>query len=67
MAFLILWFGAEAALARIAGWHWSIRMASACVLRDVLLPLLWIDAWLGSSFTWRGTVMRPREAIEVSR
>ena len=66
-AFLALWFGVEAVLARAAGWHWSIRMALACVLRDILLPLLWVDAWLGSSFTWRGTEMRPREAIETSR
>ena len=58
-----LWLAAERALARAAGWHWSIRMPLACVLRDVLLPLLWIDAWLGSSFTWRGTEMRPREAV----
>ena len=66
-ALAALWFGAEAALARAAGWHWSMRMALACVLRDVLLPLLWVDAWLGSSFTWRGTEMRPREAIEATR
>lgn len=65
--FLTLWIGAEAALARGAGWHWSIRMPLACLLRDALLPLLWIDAWLGSSFTWRGTEMRPREAVELSR
>jgi ceramide glucosyltransferase len=66
-AFLAVWIGAEAALARCAGWHWSIRMPLACVLRDVLLPLLWVDAWLGSNFTWRGTEMRPREAVELSR
>jgi ceramide glucosyltransferase len=63
VAFLALWFGAEAALARWAGWHWSIRMPLACLLRDALLPLLWVDAWLGSSFTWRGTKMEPREAV----
>jgi ceramide glucosyltransferase len=66
-ALLILWFGAEAALARLAGWHWSTRMALACALRDILLPLLWIDAWLGSNFSWRGTEMRPRAAVEASR
>jgi ceramide glucosyltransferase len=63
---LALWFAAEAALARRAGWHWSVRMPMACLLRDLLLPLLWIDAWLGSSFTWRGTEMRPREVAEES-
>ncbi|HEY3919000.1 MAG TPA: ceramide glucosyltransferase [Stellaceae bacterium] len=62
-AFLVLWVGAEAVLARCAGWHWSVRMPLACLLRDMLLPLLWIDAWLGSGFTWRGTEMRPREAV----
>ena len=62
--FVALWIGAEGLLARCAGWHWSIRMPLACLLRDALLPLLWVDAWLGSSFTWRGTEMRPREAVE---
>jgi len=62
--FLGLWFGAEAALARNAGWHWSIRMPVACLIRDALLPLLWIDAWLGSSFVWRGTEMRPGEPAQ---
>ena len=66
-ALLALWFGREAMLARAAGWHWSIRMVLACVLRDILLPLFWVDAWVGNSFTWRGTDMRPREAIEASR
>jgi ceramide glucosyltransferase len=42
-------------------------MVLACVLRDILLPLFWVDAWVGNSFTWRGTDMRPREAIEASR
>jgi hypothetical protein len=36
-------------------------------MRDILLPLFWVDAWVGNSFTWRGTDLRPREAIEASR
>ncbi len=58
---LIVWFGGETALARRAGWHWSIRMPLAFLLRDLLLPLLWVDAWVGSNFIWRGTELRPRE------
>ena len=63
-ALLALWFGAELALARIAGWHVSARLPLAFLLRDLLLPVLWIAAWIGSDFTWRGTAMtlRPREA-----
>lgn len=56
---LLVWFGAEAALVRCAGWHWSLRMPLAFLLRDLLLPVLWIDAWLGSDFVWRGTAMSP--------
>lgn len=52
------WFGAEAVLARSAGWHWSLRMPLAFLLRDLLLPVLWIDAWLGDTFVWRGNEMR---------
>ena len=65
-ALLASWIGAEAALARCASWHWSIRMPLACVLRDALLPLLWVDAWLGCSFTWRGTEMRPQSRPALS-
>jgi ceramide glucosyltransferase len=52
------WFGAEAILARSAGWHLSTRMLLAFLIRDLLLPALWIDAWLGDTFVWRGNEMR---------
>jgi ceramide glucosyltransferase len=54
----VVWYGAELALARVAGWHLSARQPLACLVRDLLLPALWIDAWLGSDFVWRGTAMR---------
>ena len=56
-----LWYGAEAALARAAGWHLSVRSPLAFMLRDVLLPLLWIGGWLGRDFVWRGNQMRAVE------
>lgn len=59
-AMLALWLGAELALAREAGWHLSPRLPLALLLRDLVLPALWIAAWIGSDFTWRGTVMTPR-------
>jgi ceramide glucosyltransferase len=57
-ALLVVWYGAEAALARRAGWHFTPRTAAAALLRDLLLPTLWIAAWAGSDFVWRGTEMR---------
>jgi ceramide glucosyltransferase len=26
-------------------------------MRDLLLPALWIDAWIGTDFVWRGNAM----------
>jgi ceramide glucosyltransferase len=57
IAMLALWFGAELALALAVGWRLSARMTLALLLRDLLLPALWIGAWLGDGFVWRGTAM----------
>src|SRR6516225_8039164 len=62
VALAALWYGAEAALARAAGWHLSLKSPAAWMLRDALLPLLWIGGWLGRGFVWRGNEMRPLES-----
>ena len=54
---ILSWYGAEALLATLAGWHLSARSPFAWVLRDLLLPALWVAAWTGNSFTWRGNAM----------
>jgi ceramide glucosyltransferase len=54
---LVIWFGAERALAESAGWHRSLRLAVALLVRDLLLPVLWIGALLGTDFVWRGNEM----------
>jgi ceramide glucosyltransferase len=62
IAVAAVWYGAEAALARAAGWHLSLRSPAAFILRDALLPLLWIGGCLGRGFVWRGNEMRPAES-----
>src|SRR5215472_15880164 len=62
LAVAAVWYGAEAALARAAGWHLSLRSPAAFILRDILLPLLWIGGCLGRGFVWRGNEMRPLES-----
>ena len=62
VALAAIWYGAEAALARAAGWHLSLKSPAAWMLRDALLPLLWIGGWLGRGFVWRGNDMRPLES-----
>jgi ceramide glucosyltransferase len=54
----VVWYGAEAWVARTAGWPLSWRSPLAWALRDALLPLLWAQSWLSRSITWRGNEMR---------
>jgi ceramide glucosyltransferase len=54
---LAIWFGAEAALARCAGWHLSWRMPAAMLIRDLMLPPLFVAAWIGDEVKWRGSTV----------
>jgi ceramide glucosyltransferase len=65
-AFAGLWYAAECALARVAGWQLSALSPLALVARDLLLPVLWIKSWLGSGFVWRGNAMRLGDKDELS-
>ncbi|WP_176085336.1 glycosyltransferase [Martelella sp. HB161492] len=55
--FVIGWFAVEAALARLAGWPAGPRDITAMVLRDLLLPLIWVATWARRGFEWRGNAM----------
>jgi ceramide glucosyltransferase len=57
-AFAAAWYGGEALLAHTAGWHLSWRSPFAWMLRDALLPALWLKGWEDKDFIWRGTTMR---------
>ncbi|MFD2184140.1 ceramide glucosyltransferase [Rhodoplanes azumiensis] len=58
MLFWLGWYGAEMALARAAGWHLSRWYPLHGLLRDLMLPALWLDGLLGQSFEWRGNEIR---------
>ncbi len=53
-AYVAVWLAAEAWLAAAAGWHLSWRSPLLWLLREALLPVLLIHAWLGKSLSWRG-------------
>jgi ceramide glucosyltransferase len=57
VAYLGLWYAAEILLARTYGWPSGWRVLPAMLLRDLLLPALFIAAWFGSGFEWRGNAM----------
>jgi len=58
LSFLAVWYGAEAMLASAAGWQLSLLSPLAWIVRDLLLPTLWVMSWLGDDFVWRGNEMR---------
>jgi len=59
---LVLWYGAEAALARSKGWHLSWRLPLACLVRDCLIPPMWVCGWTSGKTVWRGKAMEVRSA-----
>jgi ceramide glucosyltransferase len=65
IAFAIIWYAAEMMLARAAGWHVTLLYPLHGLLRDALLPLLWINGWLNTGFIWRGNQMRAEGAVPI--
>jgi len=57
------WYGLEWALAHVAGWPRTSRDVAMWALRDLLIPVLWVMGWVGSSFKWRGNVMTTDQII----
>ena len=62
-----IWFGAEAVLARAGGWHISAWSPAAWLVRDLALPILWLQGFAGNRFTWRGTDMTVADTPAVSQ
>jgi ceramide glucosyltransferase len=56
-AYVAVWLAAEAWLAAAVGWHLTWRSPLLWLLRDLLLPVLLVQAWVGKSLSWRGNAM----------
>lgn len=59
LVYLIAWYAAEAALARLARWPLDWRAPLAFLARDLMLPVLWGAALSGRSIVWRGREVSP--------
>jgi ceramide glucosyltransferase len=57
VAYAAVWLAAEAWLAAAVGWHLTWRSPLLWLLREALLPVLIVQAWLGRSLSWRGNEM----------
>lgn len=47
----------ELALAFTKGWRLSRWSVPAMIVRDLMLPAIWLRAWLGGTIDWRGNTM----------
>jgi ceramide glucosyltransferase len=56
-ALAVAWYALEMTLVRAVRWHLTPFYPVVAMLRDLLLPVLWIDAWIGTDFEWRGHAM----------
>lgn len=57
IAYLLLWWSAEMAMAAVCRWPLTWQTPIALAIRDCLMPAIWIGGLTGSSFTWKGTAM----------
>jgi ceramide glucosyltransferase len=67
-----IWYGAEMALAAGAEWHLPFLYPLYGLMRDLLLPVLFVSALGGSDFVWRGNEMqvermRPQRMMALMR
>ncbi len=71
-AFGALWYGGEMLLATAAGWHITALYPLYGLARDLLLPALFVSAFSGNDFVWRGNEMQvermaPRRMMALVR
>jgi ceramide glucosyltransferase len=62
-AMAAFWYACEAFLAHMADWHVSALSPLAWLMRDLMLPVLWGQAWVGKTFSWRGNDMSLADAM----
>lgn len=58
---LALLYSAETILAIANRWYFSWRLPFFFLLRDLMLPVIYFDAWMVDDFIWRGNSMSVRE------
>jgi ceramide glucosyltransferase len=54
-------YSTESYMAIRNGWYFTWRLPFLFVLRDLMLPAIYVDAWLLDDFVWRGNAMSVRE------
>lgn len=61
LAYVGVWYAAEIATAAACRWPVGWASLPALVARDLMMPAIWVGAFTGRSFTWKGTAMKMEE------
>lgn len=67
IGFVTIWYGVEYVLAKLSGWPATGADILAWLCRDALLPALWIAAWFGNGFEWRGNAMSAENGPSLAK
>ncbi len=62
LGYAALWYLTEVLLARRAGWPLGWQGAVAMILRDLMMPVLWLATYARRGFEWRGSTLAPETA-----
>jgi ceramide glucosyltransferase len=54
LIYILAWYAPEMVLAKFCRWPANMSLLLALLLRDGMIPALWVAAWMGRNFTWRG-------------
>ncbi|WGV15552.1 ceramide glucosyltransferase [Fuscovulum ytuae] len=59
-----LFYGSELIFCRVMGWPVRPLSLLAMVLRDAMIPVLWLATFRGRGIVWRGTTMAPPQTAD---
>ena len=54
----LFWYVSELIFLAIAGWHLTWLTLPASIVRDMMIPVIWLSAWRNGSFKWRDRTMQ---------
>ncbi|MCC2609883.1 glycosyltransferase [Neorhizobium petrolearium] len=57
VAVLLATYLPEFGLALAKNWPVSLASFAAMMVRDIMMPAIWLRSWIGGSFEWRGSTM----------
>lgn len=57
LGYFVAWYGLEAILSRRAGWWLTLRTPLAWIVRDFMIPLIWVAGFFGREIEWRGNAI----------